>query len=460
MPEGPEVEVVKQSLTKLILNHTIKEVIVNHPPIVSNDLEFETKLIGQKFLEIKRKGKFLIFILTNNVLISHLRMEGKYQYQKSTNQYRKHDYVIFKLDNGYDLIFNDTRKFGRFILQSFNYETIEPIINVAEAPETIDPNILFQKFSKTNRAIKEVLLDQRIISEIGNIYASEILYHCQIHPTMPAKLVTLTQTKKIIEVATKVLSDSIKHGGSTVDSYESMVGTIGTYQNELKVYGKQGQPCANEGIVYKFQLKGRGTYACSSLQKHYIIGITGGVATGKSTMVTYLREKGYEVIDSDEIVRKIYQTPYHINQISSLLKMPLVNNELDKKQIAELVFNDQEKLKQLDGYVHPVVFEEIEKLKQLSEHYFIFIEMPLLFETNYQVNCDQVIVIDAAVETQIERLIKRNHYSEALAKQVVNNQLGRIEKIKLADIVISNNKDYESFIEEINNYLLTNFKGK
>lgn len=290
MPELPEVETIRRNLNTVLEGEVIRDVLVYYRPIVSNDNTFETKLKGQRIHKVEREAKYLKFILDDYLLVSHLRMEGKYFMDAPLN---KHIHVVFNLSSGHTLSYEDTRKFGRFELVDIKYKDtyLKDIKGLAKDPDTLDLNTFYSSFKQRSKTIKEILLDQSIIGGIGNIYANEILYLSKIHPAKKGFLISKDEAKTLLTNSNLVLNKAIEMGGTTIDTFESL-GHKGEFQQELNVHGKTGEICKVCGTkIIKFQLKGRGTYICPKCQPSYVVAITGGIATGKSTATNYLRKK-------------------------------------------------------------------------------------------------------------------------------------------------------------------------
>lgn len=191
MPEIAEVETVRRVLLKTIVNHKIIGINVIYPRMIASNLEDFNKIINQSFVDIKRRGKWLIFELDDYYLLSHLRMEGKYFIKNSDELINKHEHVIFHLDNNQDLRYHDVRKFGQMILTDksnlYNLEQIKKQGIEANSNE-LNVNYLREKLSKKQVPIKSCLLDQTIISGLGNIYADEVLFAANVNPLKPEKL--------------------------------------------------------------------------------------------------------------------------------------------------------------------------------------------------------------------------------------------------------------------------------
>lgn len=273
MPELPEVETVKETLKLNILNKQIKDVKVYYDKIIQNQSkeDFINKLKNQRFLDILRKGKHLIFVLEDYYLIGHLRMEGKY-FIMHDEEITKHDHIIFEFDDS-NLRYNDTRKFGTMFLFEKNVDiyNIKPLSNVGYEPfdKEMTKDYLFSKINKINKSIKTVLLDQSIISGLGNIYVDEVLFLSSLHPETIAKNIDLDKCEELIQNSIFVLNKAINLGGTTIRSFKSSHDISGRFQNELLVHTKETCPKCNLKIK-KIRVGGRGTYMCENCQKIYL----------------------------------------------------------------------------------------------------------------------------------------------------------------------------------------------
>lgn len=270
MPELPEVETVKETLKKRILNKTIKKVNIYHDGIIAEpNVETFKKLIkNQTIIDISRRGKWLIFELNDFYLLSHLRMEGKYYIKDSKEPLTKHQHVVFEFDD-FELRYNDTRKFGKmYLLEKEGIFNKKPLKELGLEPwdENLTANYLKEKFKNKKLPIKTLLLDQSIISGIGNIYDDEILFLSKINPFIEGHNLNDDQLKKIIANTKKTLEKAIKLGGTTIRSYSSSEGVHGRFQNELLVHTKEICPLCQSKIT-KTKVNGRGTYYCNTCQK-------------------------------------------------------------------------------------------------------------------------------------------------------------------------------------------------
>ena len=273
MPELPEAETVKNGLKKKILNKKITNCKVLYDNIIAypEKDKFIKKITNENINNIKRRGKFLLFELDNYYLISHLRMEGKYFIKEPKEELNKHDHVIFTLNEKEELRYNDTRKFGKMHLVKKDELSITPLSKLGLEPwdKDLKEEYLKEKLNK-KKAIKTLLLDQGIITGIGNIYADEILFLSKIHPEIYGCNLTNKNRKDIIENTKIVLEKAIKSGGTTIHTYTSVDGITGRFQQELLVHGKQNELCQNcNQKIIKIVVNGRGTYYCPKCQKKH-----------------------------------------------------------------------------------------------------------------------------------------------------------------------------------------------
>lgn len=274
MPELPEVETIKNTLKQLILNKKIENIIVHWPKIIKlpDDIDqFKHMLIGQAFRDIKRKGKFLIFTLDDYVLVSHLRMEGKYRVVSSDEPVDKHTHVLFHCTDGTDVRYNDVRKFGTMhVFEKGEEMKKKPLLHLGPDPfeDACTLDYVTEKLSNTTRMIKAALLDQTIIAGLGNIYVDEVLFLSRIHPKKRAHKLNCKEHKAIWENARLVLEKAVAVGGTSIRSYVDGHGEMGMFQQELYVYGQTEKPCRHCGTaVEKLKVAGRGTHICPRCQR-------------------------------------------------------------------------------------------------------------------------------------------------------------------------------------------------
>ncbi|MHC5248025.1 DNA-formamidopyrimidine glycosylase [Enterococcus sp. LJL90] len=272
MPELPEVETVRKGLVQLVKDKTIQRVEIFWPRIIENPEVpiFAAELANETIHDVQRRGKFLIFKLDHWDLISHLRMEGKYEFSPAEAPLTKHTHVVFHFTDGSQLHYHDVRKFGRMTLvakdQSNTYKGIMQL-----GPEPLPDLFTLADFTtglkKSSKAIKPLLLDQKLVTGLGNIYVDEALWEAQIHPEQPAN----TLKKKEIEILRlaiiDVLGRAVAAGGTTIRSYLNALGEAGKFQLSLNVYGQTGQPCPRcQTPIVKIKVAQRGTHFCPHCQ--------------------------------------------------------------------------------------------------------------------------------------------------------------------------------------------------
>lgn len=272
MPEIVEVRVVRDVLKKQLIGRKIEKVKVLYPGIIDQEVDFFIANIENKtFQGISSFGKWLIFSLGEKSLLSHLRMEGKYFYVPSNSEITKHDHIIFTLDNGYDLRYNDVRKFGKMcVVDTIDVYNSKQIKKLGVEPDSKDLTVeyLLDKLKEKNVPIKESLLDQSIINGLGNIYANEVLFAAKINPFKKSNKIDKNEASKIISEGKKIVAKSYRLGGTTIKSYTSSLGVIGHYQDELNVQSREGKLCNVCGSVIKRKkINGRSTFYCEKCQK-------------------------------------------------------------------------------------------------------------------------------------------------------------------------------------------------
>ena len=267
MPELPEVQTVLDTLETRIKDREIIDIKILYAPIVEcSGRTFRKKLIGQHFRDFKRRGKYLLFEMDDLTLVSHLRMEGKYFILDDSYPLSKHDHVIFYLDDGKQLRYNDVRKFGRMELieKKDEYEDFKDL-----GPEPFSKRfnpVYCKEYLKNKKLpIKQVLLDQSFVAGIGNIYADEILFAIRIDPRTAADRLDEDDIDDLIKETRKILKRAIKAGGTTIRSYTSSLGVTGRFQLSLKVHTMEKCPICN-GDIKKITVGGRGTYYCENCQ--------------------------------------------------------------------------------------------------------------------------------------------------------------------------------------------------
>ncbi len=298
MPELPEVESLRRGLERLIIGQRIKKVVVHKPKLVSGKgnirtasekkaREFRNGLTARTFTGVDRRAKNLIFYLAEGpVVLVHLKMSGQFVYEEHGKNKvigghpieiaehelpNKHTHVIFELTKG-TLFYNDTRMFGYLLyypsLAAFEKENHFAALGM----EPFDPAFTLDYFTQALKAkkakLKTVLMNQDIVTGLGNIYADEAMFEAGVRPTRSASLLTREETKKLYAAIKRILEQAIKLGGSSVATYRLVDRERGNYAREHKVYGKSGKQCSIcKTPLKKIVLNSRTTVYCPKCQK-------------------------------------------------------------------------------------------------------------------------------------------------------------------------------------------------
>lgn len=282
MPELPEVESVKLQLNKFIVGHKIKDVKINY----SKTLEEKDKknIIGAKVTEVRRFGKALVIDLSNNFsLVVHIKMSGQFIYQgpnlKEKPNYSKkvvggvpgkHTHIVFNLDKNGILYFNDYRKFGWIMLTKTSDVKEQKFIKGLgkEFLKDLTLKDFSEILSKSKKAIKTLIMDQKKMAGVGNIYANDALWLSGIDPRRGSNSLKKEEQEKLFNSIEKVLKEGIKRGGASELAFVTPDGSEGKYQDFTLIYGREGEPCKKcRAKIEKIKLGGRGTYFCPKCQE-------------------------------------------------------------------------------------------------------------------------------------------------------------------------------------------------
>ena len=447
MPELPEVETVKNVLNNIAKGKTISWVEVIRPQTVRSDVnQFKEVLKGATIQDFSRVGKYIVYHLDRDyVLVSHLRMEGKYFHRDEKIKPNHNDLILFHFNDGTYLSFNDTRRFGTMeLVQKDGYLEKEPLNEIGPDPFMMkDGSRLYEAFKNKGVAIKPCLLDQSVMSGLGNIYVDEVLFACKIHPETPAKLISKKQYEEIWLASKDIMGRAIKKGGTTVISYHPTEGIDGEFVNELKVYGQNGGKCVNCGssLVKKF-VGGRGTTFCPHCQRNiarpYVLGVTGPIGSGKSFVCKYLETKGFIYFSSDAIVHHLYT----LKSVQEALKkfvpnLKIKDESVDRASLKEEIILNPRVKRYIERTVHELVIEELERrIKKLDKDAHVVCEVPLLFQSGYDLYCDETLMLEVDEKHQIEHLKDRK---EDVEKALRLNARFKENNNKKATYTIVNN---------------------
>lgn len=272
MPELPEVETIARKLGPDLVGKTIKSADLRWSLTLAtpSPKKFKEQIQGQKIKEVTRRAKYFILHLSSLRqgsgqtfdLLIHLRMSGDLYIRNSTTQPEKHDRLVLKLSGNKSLIFNDTRKFGRVWLTA-NPEDVLGKLGPEPLSKDFTPQWLYPALHEKHRQLKPLLLDQKFLAGLGNIYTDEALHIAKLHPVAASDSVTIKQAEALHEAIRKVLQEGIRRNGASID----WVYRGGEFQNYFRVYDREGKPCPVCGTKIQRLIVGqRGTHICPKCQ--------------------------------------------------------------------------------------------------------------------------------------------------------------------------------------------------
>jgi formamidopyrimidine-DNA glycosylase len=288
MPELPEVEVVKKSLEYKLKNLTIKRVFINNNKLryKINNKQFY-KIKGQKIISVERRSKYLFLNLNGKLtILAHLGMTGKFfivnkdnKKQKTSfyylikNNESKHDHLTIYFNNGLKLIYNDVRKFGFLkLLKSEDIFMSKHLKFLGPEPLTKEFNLnyIIKYVRNKEITIKNLLMNQKFIAGLGNIYCNEILFLCKLNPLTIVKKIKKKELKNIVKFTKKILRKSIIQGGSSIKDFSNTEGKSGNFQQKFNVYNREKSECNRKnclGIIKKIYTSNRSSFFCTRCQK-------------------------------------------------------------------------------------------------------------------------------------------------------------------------------------------------
>lgn len=272
MPELPEVETIRRTLEQLIVGKTVARLSVHLPRIVREPTvdEFKALLEGQTVQTVRRRGKFLQFFFDQWVLVSHLRMEGRYKVVNRCEPVEKHTHVVFHFTDDTELRYRDVRQFGTMqLVRPDEVETKTPVGKLG--PEPLSPQFtkkwLEQALQNRKTRLKPLLLNQEFLAGLGNIYVDEALFAARLHPERSADSLTSSEIGRLYRAIQETVREAVRLGGSSVRSYVDGEGEMGMFQLKLNVYGRREMPCPACGNpIVRTVVAGRGTHLCPECQ--------------------------------------------------------------------------------------------------------------------------------------------------------------------------------------------------
>jgi formamidopyrimidine-DNA glycosylase len=283
VPELPEVETVRAGIEQHVVGRTIATAEVFNPRAVRRDVAgpagFAAALTGRTFLRAERRGKYLWFALDDTeALLAHLGMSGQFLVGDPVRPLSPHVRVRFTFtDGGPDLRFTDQRTFGHLMLVPIAYPADmsrvvpEPIVHIAPDPleDAFDAKDFAARLRRRKTQVKRALLDQSLISGIGNIYADEALWRARLHWARPTDTLRPAEVSRLLEAVREVLSEALKAGGTSFDAlYVNVNGESGYFDRSLNAYGREGEPCGRCATpIRRDAFMNRSSYSCPKCQR-------------------------------------------------------------------------------------------------------------------------------------------------------------------------------------------------
>ena len=272
MPELPEVETVKRALEDRLLGHTLIDVDIRRPDLRwPMPVDMVERLVSRQIKGFTRRSKYIWAHLdSNEQMLIHLGMSGRVLFE-DPNSYvpKKHDHALFYTDHDTLMVFCDPRRFGMLdLLTDVEENKYVSHLGVEPLSDVLTPEYLVEKLKNKTADMKAVLMDQRIIAGLGNIYVCEALFRAGISPKKPAGKLSKKKIAELVPVIKTVLEEAIISGGSTIRDYVRSDGDIGYFQHRFQVYGRENEPCVTCGTpIKRITQQGRSTFYCTNCQK-------------------------------------------------------------------------------------------------------------------------------------------------------------------------------------------------
>ncbi len=270
MPELPEVETVRAGLDRYVGGKHIVSARLHRPNLrYPFPPDLVKQVTAQRVDRIRRRAKYLLFDIGDVTLIGHLGMSGRYVVRAQGSEVQSHEHMTWILDDGMEVVYHDPRRFGFVLSTGRNQWQTHPMITTLGV-EPFSPECsaqyLAEQLATRRTTIKQLLLDQRVIAGIGNIYASEVLFRTGIHVQTPADA-CVDKAASLVLTIRQVLQSAIDSGGSTLRNYAKASGDSGYFQHQFQVYGREGKPCyVCKTPIHKITQSGRSSFFCPSCQ--------------------------------------------------------------------------------------------------------------------------------------------------------------------------------------------------
>ena len=267
MPELPEVETIRAQLAPRLTGRTLERVEILDPRLTRPIDLFEVaeELEGDRVAAVERRGKYLVLRLESGLaLLVHLRMTGSFGFEPTS-----HERAVLELDDGTRLAYRDVRRFGTWLV--VEDAELDPYLAGKNGPEPLSARFtadwLASRLGVRHASVKSVLLDQRVVAGLGNIYADEALWRARVNPLRPAESLDADEVRRLHRAIRVALRTGIERQGSTLTDYRTPEGEAGAMQEEFRAYGRDGMPCPRCGtMIAKTRAGGRGTWYCPRCQ--------------------------------------------------------------------------------------------------------------------------------------------------------------------------------------------------
>jgi formamidopyrimidine-DNA glycosylase len=268
VPELPEVETIRAQLEPRLVGRTLELVSIFDPRLTRplDPREVAAELEGARIAAVDRRGKYLVLRLdTGAALLVHLRMTGSFGFEPTS-----HERAVLALDGGDRLVYRDVRRFGTWLV--LDAIELDPYLARKNGPEPLSSRFtsawLAGQLARRRAPLKAVLLDQRVVAGLGNIYADEALWRARLHPLRPANTIEPDEVPRLHRAIRAALRKGIERQGASLRDYAKPDGASGEMQEEFRVYGREGEPCPRCGTpIAKTRIGGRGTWYCSNCQR-------------------------------------------------------------------------------------------------------------------------------------------------------------------------------------------------
>lgn len=270
MPELPEVETIVRGLAPHVIGRRVRRVEVREPRLRQRIApDFARALTGRTIRALARAGKTVVAALDDERRwLVHLGMTGRLTLQDGGAPPRLHDHVVIALDDGRRLVYNDVRRFGRLVVVAPERVAAEVGLGLEPLGADVRAEVLAARARRRRLSVKAFLMDQRQLVGIGNIYASEILFHAGLRPGRRCGRLSVADWERVVAATRRVLEDAIACGGSTISDYRDGFDGFGSYQKRHAVYGRAGEPCVRCGTRLRSRaIVGRSSFYCPSCQR-------------------------------------------------------------------------------------------------------------------------------------------------------------------------------------------------